>query len=157
MFDNIDAHGVTVCALFLLVFIRITLASKDSWPFSAYPMFYKPIQLWEPRYYRLKLENNGGDRHWWAPKVKRHQRRIGVLLERHSTVNKLTLDSKLSASQQQVLIAAKQLICSEQPHVQLQALCVYERRVKRSDNKDYQIIDVLVHRVEIEQLHSGSY
>lgn len=51
---------------------------RDAWPFSAFPMFERPVEASRLVVYRIALELEGGEVQWWTPHYYKLQQTLGV-------------------------------------------------------------------------------
>lgn len=147
-----DAYALFCCTSLVMAFLWITLKGKESWPFSCYPMFSKPIIASENMaYYRIALESENGAIDWWKPSFPRHQRRVSLILEKAS----LDMESKDSIeTKQRCLTELVKLLNREQPEHKHIAICIYLRRMVNNDNGALSIDNELAERITLPLLKS---
>jgi hypothetical protein len=66
------------CAIIGVLLVWVTVSGRDLWPFSAYPMFARPIDAEaEIVVFRLAVEQSDGSRRWWRTEDPTDQEEIG--------------------------------------------------------------------------------
>lgn len=138
-----------------LVFIGVTIAGKDYWPFSHYPMFSAKQKIKDITVWRIALEDSEGNMDWWQSKFFRYPEFTGRKLQKiyalHIEGKKLEIFIHIERNK--LLNAVMMHIMREQPECNYSAIHIIERKVANS----FDVIDKTIDIIPIEQLNCGSF
>ena len=84
-----------VAAVFVVLFVSVTLARRDAWPFTRYPMFSRYRDPWEVRVICFGLETLKGNVTWWRPRFYRYQDTLGRKLAPDDSAHRLWVVSEV--------------------------------------------------------------
>ncbi|CAN5305394.1 hypothetical protein BH09BAC6_BH09BAC6_10110 [soil metagenome] len=133
-----------ICAILLLV----TLAARDIYPFSHYPMFAGRHQMDRVKVIRLALETETGEIEWWQHEAYRYPEMAGRKLSQLHT----GIPTALTTIQQhKLLLEILRLLASTHQPVKYKAFHLIERTV----NADFTITNKTVEIISFNQLQRG--
>jgi hypothetical protein len=142
--------------LMLAALLTVTLAGKDFFPFSHYPMFSAPHQLNRVKVYRIALETHDGKIEWWQHEAYRYPEFIGRKLKSLYTNATSTIDNKT------VLLATlekRRLLCEVLRLLELggDQAAKYRsfRIIERTVNDQFEIIDKEIDAFKFDKLRGG--
>ena len=144
------AFFIAVC----LILVVVTIAGKDYWPFSHYPMFSVEQKLEDVKIWRLALEDKHGNIEWWQSRFFRYPEFTGRKLQKIYNLNvqgkKLT--AFVNIERDRLLKSVLKLIDKEYTGNTYTAIHIIERTVSRSLEVQEHTIDI----VPIAQLNVGN-
>ena len=70
-------YGALVCGALLVVLLRVSIKSREYWPFSCYPMFSVKMDQSHLEIFRVALDQGDKGTCWWNPEFHRLPRAYG--------------------------------------------------------------------------------
>ena len=141
---------IAVC----LILIGVTIAGKDFWPFSHYPMFSIEQKMEDVKVWRVALEDKNGHIEWWQSKFFRYPEFTARKLQK---IYRLNIEGKkltafINIERNKLLNAVIKQVAREQPENSYIAIHIIERTVVNTFEVNEQTIDT----IPLAELKSGS-
>ncbi len=138
-----------------LAMAGVTVAGKDFWPLSHYPMFSIKQKIEDIKVVRIALEDSEGNINWWQSKFFRYPEFTGRRLQK---IYALHIEGKklktfINIERNKLLKTVMMHIMQEQPQCNYSAIHIIERKVTNS----FDVIDKTIDIIPIEQLNRGSF
>ncbi len=137
-----------------LVLAGVTIAGKDFWPFSHYPMFSIKQNLKDVKIWRVALEDKDGDIKWWQSTFVRYPEFTGRKLQK---IYGLNMEGKklsvfINVERDKLLKAVMKQVAHEQPESNYTAIHIIERTVADT----FKISEKTIDTIPLPQLNGGS-
>ncbi len=145
---------VVFFSIICLALIGVTIAGKDFWPFSHYPMFSIEQKIEDVKVLRIALEDSDGKIVWWHSKFFRYPEFTGRKLQKIYGLNigGKKLDAFINIERNKLLKAVMIHVEEEQPERSYSAIHIIERKITGS----FKVSDKTIDIVQLEQLKLGS-
>lgn len=123
----------------------VTIAGKDFWPFSHYPMFSVSQKIEDLKVWRIALEDNNGNIEWWQSKFFRYPEFTARKLQK---IYGLNIQGKklavfVNIERNKLLKAVVKNLQQEQPKTRFSAIHIIERSVTPSFTVSEKTIDII--------------
>lgn len=140
---------VLVCA----ILAGITIARRDAFPFSWYPMYAAPYAPENVKLIRLGLQMHDGTVSWWQSRFYRYPEYTGRrLLQLRKAAEKAGTNVFITLERNKLLLEVLRLIESEEGSVKAyKAFHIVERTV----NSSLEISDHTIEVVSFSELRNG--
>jgi hypothetical protein len=126
-------HTDDLIAVLALAFtLYLTLARRDAWPFTRYPMFSSYLDPAHVRVVCFALETRDGQLHWWHPRFYRYPDKLGRKAAGGDTAVKLWCVSEV----------IRLIRLEEGDTLHYRAIHVIERKWVHGDSQDLTIASV---------------
>lgn len=137
-----------------LALAGVTIAGKDFWPLSHYPMFSTRQKMENIKVWRVALEDNNGHIEWWKSKFFRYPEFTGRKLQK---IYGLQIAGKkpeafINAERNKLLNAVMKHVIREQRESKYSAIHIIERTITDALNMNDKTIDI----IPLEQLNIGT-
>lgn len=132
----------------------VTIAGKDFWPLSHYPMFSIRQKMVDVKVWRIALEDNKGNVEWWRSEFIRYPEFAGRKLQK---IYSLQLAGKkpltfIDVERNKLLTVVMQHVVREQRDNKYSAIHIIERMMTDSLTVNDKTIDI----IPLEQLNRGA-
>jgi len=134
-----------------ILLVWVTIAGKDLYPFSYYPMYSAPHNLENVRVFQIALEKKDGSVAWWESKFYRYPEYSGRKLQQLWQVRNddQKRDAILQLEQYRLLIAVLQIM--EKENMDTGDYCAFHI-IERTMQSDLKPVDKTIEIIPLNRL-----